>query len=155
MPKDRFVASHTHCFLVLEPRAVNDDLGYDTAFVVGAAEGLEVSVPPSRELNVVELVKSRSNPFADRISIGRASNCDVVLGDSSVSKLHAHVRESNGELVLTDVGSQNGTLVNGDRLQQHVPMPIKPGDRVQFGTVCARVADAATVHDLVHVTRTS
>jgi FHA domain-containing protein len=150
MPRERFVASHVRWFLVLEPRVVDDALGYDTAYTTDASADPEAANLTARdELNIIELVKSRSNPFADRISIGRASNCDVVLSDSSVSKLHAHVRDDNGQLLLVDVGSQNGTYINGSGLEPHVAAPLNLGDQLRFGSVATRVADAATVYDLV------
>src|SRR5438309_3241613 len=151
MSKERFVACILHRFLVLDAHVSQiDDLGYDTAFVDGLIGEPDIA-DGDADHRVLELVKRHGNPFMDRISIGRASNCDVVLNDSSVSKLHAHIRESDGELHLSDVDSQNGTQVNGVRLEPHEPTALKIGDRVRFGSVAATVADAAMVYDLVIV----
>src|SRR5262245_52871916 len=52
-----------------------------------------------------------ANPFAAMVTIGRASNNDVVLEDPGVSKFHAYVRASGAEWLITDAGSLNGTFV--------------------------------------------
>jgi hypothetical protein len=146
MPKDRFVASHVNSFLVLDPRSTEDQgFAFQTAMHTGSIEDLEA---PESMLEIFELVKTLSNPFADRISIGRASNCDVVLNDASISKLHAHIRTTD-EFVVVDVGSRNGTFLNGDRIEANVAKALKIGDHVRFGTIGARIADAATVYDVI------
>lgn len=53
---------------------------------------------------------------ADRTVIGRGSDCDVVLDDPGVSRHHAEVVRSGTRTTLTDLGSTNGTVVDGRRL---------------------------------------
>lgn len=101
-------------------------------------------------LRVVPLVKSENNPYADRLSIGRTRNCDIVLRDGSVSKLHAHVRlEPSGACAIVDLGSHNGTKVNDERARANEPMPLHADDVVTIGTVGLRVLDAKIVHTLL------
>jgi hypothetical protein len=151
MTRDRFVASFTHSFLLIEPPRVDDDgLGFHTSVTPGLVDIDAMPDAQPTKPTVVELVKSPSNPFADRISIGRAPNCDVVLSHPSVSKLHAHVREGEGQVAIVDVGSQNGTFINGKRLEAAVATPVQVGDRVRFGKIRAQLADAAAVFDLLH-----
>ena len=64
------------------------------------------------------------------IGIGRAPECELVLKDSRVSRRHARLAARNGVLVLTDLGSTNGTRVNGHRVTEVV---LGAGDRVQIG----------------------
>jgi hypothetical protein len=72
---------------------------------------------------VLPLMKDPSNPFPDRISIGRAPNCDIVIREHSVSKLHGHFRDVTLDTaVFTDARSANGSRVNG--------MPVVPGSLV-------------------------
>jgi pSer/pThr/pTyr-binding forkhead associated (FHA) protein len=62
--------------------------------------------------------------------IGRATDNDIVLGDSSVSRHHAAIESSNGSFRLRDLGSQNGTFVCGERVSE---APLKNGDPVRVG----------------------
>jgi pSer/pThr/pTyr-binding forkhead associated (FHA) protein len=64
-------------------------------------------------------------------TIGRDSTNDiVVVNDSKVSRSHAELQFREGRWLLLDLGSRNGTIVNGRRVRQH---PLKGGDRVQCG----------------------
>jgi hypothetical protein len=64
------------------------------------------------------------------IRIGRAPECELVLKDSRASRRHARLHARNGVLVLTDLGSTNGTRVNGNRVTELV---LGAGDRIQIG----------------------
>ena len=64
------------------------------------------------------------------IRIGRGSECELVLKDSRVSRRHARLHARGGVLVLTDLGSTNGTRVNGLRVTELV---LGAGDRIQIG----------------------
>ncbi len=67
--------------------------------------------------------------------IGRAADNSLQLPDASISRYHAMLgQDETGQLRLTDLGSTNGTFVNGKRLPDRTPVPLKDGDRVQFGT---------------------
>jgi FHA domain-containing protein len=64
------------------------------------------------------------------IRIGRAPECELVLKDSRVSRRHARLTARDGVLVLTDLGSTNGTRVNGHRVSEVV---LGAGDRIELG----------------------
>lgn len=64
------------------------------------------------------------------IRIGRAPECELVLKDSRVSRRHARLHARDGVLVLTDLGSTNGTRVNGHRVTEVV---LGAGDRISVG----------------------
>jgi ABC-type multidrug transport system ATPase subunit len=67
------------------------------------------------------------------IVIGKASNCEVCITNSFVSKEHAQlIHNNNNELFILDLNSTNGTFLNEKKIQPGVPYPIKSGDRVDF-----------------------
>ncbi|MDD3652952.1 MAG: DUF3662 and FHA domain-containing protein [Desulfotomaculaceae bacterium] len=63
--------------------------------------------------------------------LGRRAGCDIVLSDSSVSRRHAQIEWSRGQYSIIDLGSTNGTKVNGVRVTTRI---LKPGDTVALGT---------------------
>jgi hypothetical protein len=65
------------------------------------------------------------------VTIGRLSTNDVVLSDPNVSRSHAELRREGDSWVLVDLGSTNGTLVNGQQAAEH---ELAHGDRLAFGT---------------------
>lgn len=70
------------------------------------------------------------DPNDPEITIGRA-NCDVTLNNPQVSRHHAQIdRQADGSHLLRDMGSANGTFVNGQRISQH---SLAKGDIVQIG----------------------
>ncbi|MBV8955033.1 MAG: FHA domain-containing protein [Solirubrobacterales bacterium] len=66
------------------------------------------------------------------VSLGRSRQCDVVIDDPNISRQHAEIRPRGGSWVLTDLGSTNGSSINGRRIDQ--PEVIKPGDEIELGT---------------------
>src|SRR6266851_1283773 len=66
------------------------------------------------------------------LRIGRGEQNDLRLNDASVSRHHAFLRRVDGRYLLSDVGSQNGTFVNGR--QVHAPSALESGDRIRAGT---------------------
>jgi hypothetical protein len=64
------------------------------------------------------------------VQIGRAPGCDVVLDDRNVSRRHAEIRRRGPVVVLIDLDSTNGTIVNGRRVREH---PLADGDRITLG----------------------
>jgi PAS domain S-box-containing protein len=72
---------------------------------------------------------------ADEISIGRADAADLVVDDLGASRRPARLgRSADGEWTLTDLGSTNGTYVNGVKIRS---TPLREGDKIQLGTVSA------------------
>jgi hypothetical protein len=66
------------------------------------------------------------------VTIGRSRQCDIVLNDPNVSREHAEIRPRGGSWVLSDLGSTNGSSLNGRRIEG--PEVVKPGDEVEVGT---------------------
>lgn len=68
---------------------------------------------------------------SEPLVIGRLPECGVVLADSNVSRRHAELRRSGDSVVLTDLGSTNGTRVNGAPIRERV---LVSGDEVSVGS---------------------
>jgi pSer/pThr/pTyr-binding forkhead associated (FHA) protein len=69
--------------------------------------------------------------------IGRLPGMSIRLDTHKVSRRHAIIHVSNAEVVVEDLGSHNGTFVNGERIT--APRKLNPGDLVHFGDVAFRV----------------
>jgi pSer/pThr/pTyr-binding forkhead associated (FHA) protein len=63
--------------------------------------------------------------------IGRGDQANLRLPDVGISRRHARIDFDGGQVVLTDLGSTNGTSVNGQRVSA---VALNPGDMVQLGT---------------------
>jgi len=68
------------------------------------------------------------------MDIGRDPGNPIPLpNDTNTSRRHATLQMTNGQVVLVDNGSSNGTYVNGVRIAGQVPQPLRPGDEVNIG----------------------
>jgi hypothetical protein len=72
---------------------------------------------------------------AEPLLIGRLPDCNVVLTDRNVSRRHAEVRRQGNDAVVVDLGSTNGTRVNGTRVGEHL---LADGDEITVGTTTLR-----------------
>src|SRR4028119_2318505 len=66
-----------------------------------------------------------------RINIGRSARNDVCIPDPFASRVHAEVRREGDAYILQDLGSANGTLYNGGRVES--ALTLTPGGRIQIG----------------------
>lgn len=69
--------------------------------------------------------------------VGRSDDNDVILTDTFVSSEHAKLVWNGSGWVLEDLGSTNGTRVNGKQVKRAIP--INPGDTIEFGRVKAKL----------------
>ena len=74
--------------------------------------------------------------ISGRHVIGRDADCDFTVASDSASRRHAQLEVREGRLVVTDLGSTNGTFVNGQRVQERV---LRVGDEVRFDVESLRV----------------
>lgn len=77
--------------------------------------------------------------------IGRGGDSDIILEDTGVSRHHLELRHEHGTLVATDLGSTNGTFVDGDRIR--TPVALQNGSQLTVGRTRMTVqlpADPAT-----------
>ena len=79
------------------------------------------------------------------LTIGRNRDCDIVLDDIQVSRNHATIRITDGGAHLADVGSTNGTFVNGERVLPQVTHRLQVGDTVRLGQTATLSVGAGPV----------
>jgi hypothetical protein len=92
---------------------------YALRFISGKYQGGEFPLPPDRE-----------------IVIGRSSDLDMVLVEDMVSRKHAKITTNGSQIVIMDLGSTNGTFVNGEKVRK---TRLKEGDRILIGTSILKV----------------
>ncbi len=157
-----FVSAHPHPFLVSGPRGSTDE-------VAPAFKAIEFrtvthdrpawSLAPeaiAQEQLVLALRKAASNPFPERISVGRAPNCDVVLREPSVSKLHGHFRDVRPDrAIFTDAKSANGTRLDGTPVEPGVPVEILRQCIVELGRVRLVLLSADDLYDWLQSNQSS
>ena len=96
-----------------------------------------VMTPPVRDTAMIVLQQGADSTkrWALRrdkpIMIGRNDDCDIMLPDRQVSRYHARISWSNEQYEIVDLGSKNGTHVNGD--SAITPIQLKDGDEFQVG----------------------
>ncbi|MEO1614889.1 MAG: GGDEF domain-containing protein [Planctomycetota bacterium] len=78
----------------------------------------------------------------DRVIIGRDASADILLQDGSVSRQHAILRKSKSGYQIEDLGSTNGTIVAGYRVEN---AELKPGDTIQIGSFLFKYLSAGSV----------
>lgn len=73
----------------------------------------------------------RRHEVAGEVIIGRSPSCTISLEDAKVSRRHVRLALEGGEARVSDLGSRNGTVVNGEKIEAE--MVLLPGDRLQVG----------------------
>ncbi len=96
-------------------------------FVVPSADGPRATLREIRPDRSARLIEFIGRP----LRIGRGSDNDVVLRDGRASRQHARIDARRGALVLTDLGSTNGSWVNDRRV---AAIALGEGDRIRLGT---------------------
>ena len=98
--------------------------------------GLTADLPAAPPRSLLGRLRARLSPRAlpqrvgARLIIGRSSSCEIVLGDDTVSRRHAQLRFVDGRWLLRDLGSSNGTYVNGRLVTE---AEVRAGDVVHLG----------------------
>ena len=103
----------------------------DTETWVGSPDGK--GRRRNRKLEIYPLAKKPNAPFPDMITVGRTPNNDIVLRDSTVSRLHAFFKHRGDRWEVADGGSKNGTSLDGHPLSPRREKPIGSGQIVKIG----------------------
>jgi ABC transport system ATP-binding/permease protein len=148
--------------IIQDGRPIVEDLGSTNGVAIGRAQNRvsraaisasdviyfgAVPVPGSRLMNQSPHGNSSSSAAialeAKTILFGRDPECDQVLDVPSVSWRHACITHASGSLLLKDLGSTNGTFLNGERVI--APQAVKPGDVIHLGTFTLRLTGKGTL----------
>lgn len=114
-----------------------------TGLIPGPAQAEPAAPPPGDELFEAAF-KTAAGPkrvellFAPgkRLSVGRTGSNDLVINDTSISKIHASLfYDPDSSLMVADTGSTNGTFINGERISYGKAFEISVGAIARFGTV--------------------
>jgi pSer/pThr/pTyr-binding forkhead associated (FHA) protein len=84
---------------------------------------------------------ARTVVLSGTTTIGRDDENDVVLGEATLSRCHAVLLAGPQGIMLIDLDSTNGTLVNGTFVPPDTPVPLADGDLIALGGVLARYND--------------
>ncbi len=97
--------------------------------VISAADARDAGLTPETMTLIVGTTRTR---LTKRVStLGRSRDCDVVIPDPNASRVHAEVRHIGLDYFLVDMGSTNGTEVNGQLVKRHA---LADGDTIVIGT---------------------
>lgn len=161
--RQEFVTRHPYPFLLKRqptpsqtsikvPENLDDFDGERPSFHTDVVDVGTVKPPAPHKLagaTVLPVVKKPTNPFPDRISVGRATNCDVVIRDNSVSKLHGHFVVTAEHTEFVDLKSANGTKINGKLVPKRTAVRCSSGDTIVFGGVAVQFLDAKALWELL------
>jgi pSer/pThr/pTyr-binding forkhead associated (FHA) protein len=81
----------------------------------------------------------------DDVTIGRSTDCQWVISSGAVSRRHARITRRAGDITVEDLGSSNGTFVNGERLSG--PKTLRDQDAVKFGSVEGHFFAPPAIHE--------
>ena len=99
---------------------------------------------PELSLEIVEGAGAgRMVAVTGAVTIGRGREADLVLADELVSRRHAQVTPEGPGAVVEDLGSRNGTFVNGEGI--HGPVRLAPGDQLQLGVSLVELRSASQI----------
>jgi pSer/pThr/pTyr-binding forkhead associated (FHA) protein len=99
---------------------------------------------PELSLEIVEGIGAgRMVALGGAVVVGRGRDADLVLVDELVSRHHARVSPHGPAAVVEDLGSRNGTFVNGEAI--HGPTRLEPGDQLQLGVTLVELRSARQI----------
>jgi pSer/pThr/pTyr-binding forkhead associated (FHA) protein len=105
-----------------------------------AAKRQRTEAPAQPRLVVVEPTdqRGRTFPLGAEMTVGRAAGCQITLDDTYASQIHARVFQRDGQFLVEDLGSTNGTYLNRQKVAG--PMVMRTGDKMQIGNTVMELA---------------
>lgn len=139
--REEFLAAAAPAALVRERTAYDSNptsgvhtLTMDQEMEETLPNGRDTSSPLS-DFEIYPLSKKAGASFPDRITIGRTSNNDIVIPDTSVSRLHAYVKRDGERWLVADAGSKNGSWLAGKALAARKERPLPSRAVLRLGDV--------------------
>ena len=112
------------------------------------------TLPPFGQGDVEEIVVSlqaKAGKSDALLVIGRGASADVTLPFETISRAHAQLaRDDGGGHFITDMGSKNGTWLNGERLLSNQAYAVRDGDTIKFGDVEGVLMSPAMFFRVLH-----
>lgn len=138
-PERTQMAVSVECPVCHTPNPPGETYCGDCGFLLGSVPGetTEEASAPQARLTDLSGREFALNP--GRNTVGRQS-ADVLLADGTISRQHAAIVLEPERCWVEDLGSTNGTRVNGERLAPHQPRDLTDGDEVSFGGVALRLS---------------
>jgi DNA-binding winged helix-turn-helix (wHTH) protein len=145
-----FVSEHALTQVIAELRAALGDDARNPTYIeniprrgyrlVAVVTQVAASVPPTRDLSVPFKLQGEDgdHPLNQGSNvIGRTTDADITIDRTEVSRCHARIVVAGTSATIEDLGSKNGTYLNGQRLQQ--PALLANGDEIWIGRSVARL----------------
>ncbi|MCZ7574818.1 MAG: FHA domain-containing protein [Ardenticatenaceae bacterium] len=104
--------------------------GHEASTIAQVPRGPRLTVIASGETGLPE---GRQYPMGSITTLGRDLANDITIADSFASSRHARIEQREGRFWLEDLGSTNGTHLNGAQLAPYDPVPLDPGDVISIG----------------------
>lgn len=122
------------CAGVLDLQLLSPRFRHRSTMPLGLATSLDTGVEPHRLMGTIELLRSRAGETTwKRLGIGRADDNDIVIDDPAVSEYHCYIKRQDGDLVVGDLGSTNGTHHNAERIKAPMLIPLVDQDIITLG----------------------
>jgi predicted component of type VI protein secretion system len=109
---------------------------------LGATVRMPVSAVAARGGQALAIALEPARAGATQVTLGRGHACDVELEDGTLSQLHCVFLKSEEGWRIEDLGSTNGTWVEGNRLKPRQPVPLADGTRIQAAALLLTFHDS-------------
>jgi Protein of unknown function (DUF3662)/FHA domain len=104
---------------------------YRAPVPVAGADEEAPPAPAEPEVVTLTMAGRKQDVTSSRLVLGRSRACDVYVADLNVSRRHAELRQEGATYWIVDLGSTNGTVVNGKRVERE---RLRDGDRITLGS---------------------
>ena len=137
---ETFFRQYDHPFLIFDTaktQGQESERAFETLCISAdqLVNDMQKPLVTTESAQVFRLVNKGANSFQGSLKIGRAINCDFVIPNGAISKLHGYFTKDmkTQTYFLKDADSKNGTYVNNIRMLPGQEKMLKDGDKISFG----------------------